>query len=232
MREYARSERLSAAARFVRQGAVFADVGTDHAYLPLLLLSEGRISRAVCTDVREGPLQSAREHAAATPYFAKMTFLLADGAACLAREGVTDVAICGMGGELIADIIARAPFLRDPARRLILQPMTRHAALRRYLAREGFFVSEEAFPVEEGRRYAVLSAFYGGVPYTLTPLEEELGALSREKLSDPDFLFFARARCERLRRIAEGKRCGGEIAEETGLVKEIEEILRERGIEV
>lgn len=232
MREYARSERLSAAARFVRQGAVFADVGTDHAYLPLLLLSEGRISRAVCTDVREGPLQSAREHAAETPYLADMTFLLADGAACLAHEGVTDVAICGMGGELISDIIARAPFLKDPARRLILQPMTRPAALRRYLAEEGFSVLAEAFPLEEGRRYAVISASYDGLPYVLTPIEAVLGRLTEEKLSDPDFLAYAGAQCERLRRIAAGKRRGGESAEETELVRQIEEILQERGIEI
>lgn len=232
MKTYAVGARLCAAAGFVRQGAVFADVGTDHAYLPLSLLSEGRISRAVCTDVREGPLQSAREHAAATPYFSKMTFLLADGAACLADTGVTDVAICGMGGELIADIIARAPFLKDPACRLILQPMTRHAALRRYLAREGFSVSEEAFPAEEGRRYAVLAVSYDGVPYGLSPVEEELGILTAEKLADPAFLAYVGAQRERLRRIAAGKHRGGQDAAEADIVLAIDEILRARGAEI
>ena len=55
--------RLASLAELVRQDAVFADVGTDHAYLPLFLLSEGRISRAACSDINALPLEKARENA-------------------------------------------------------------------------------------------------------------------------------------------------------------------------
>ncbi len=219
--------RLRAAAGFVRQGAVFADIGTDHAYLPLFLLEEGRIARAVCTDINEGPLASARAHAAMTHYIDNMTFRLADGAACLADEGVTDVAICGMGGELIADILSRAPFLETEGIRLILQPMTRHSAVRRYLAAHGFRVVGEAFPRSEGKRYVVLAAEFAGGSYALTPIEEELGALTEEKLADPAFLDYAAARRTTLEKIVRGKRLGGESSrEEEALLSQFKELLR------
>ena len=53
-------KRLLSAAEFVRQGAYFADIGTDHAYLPLFLLEEEKIERAVCADINAGPLESAK----------------------------------------------------------------------------------------------------------------------------------------------------------------------------
>lgn len=217
--------RLRTAADFVRQGAVFADIGTDHAYLPLFLLSEGKILRAVCTDINEGPLAAARAHAALTPYKDKMTFRLADGAACLADDGVTDVAICGMGGELIADILSRAPFFEREGVRLILQPMTRHTALRQYLADRGFSVCGEAFPLSEGKRYVVLAAEFSGSPYALSPVERELGRITEEKLSDPAFREYAEGRARTLRKIAEGKRRGGEDSgEEESLLLQIRQL--------
>lgn len=219
--------RLRAAAGFVRQGAVFADIGTDHAYLPLFLLAEGRITRAVCTDIREGPLAVARTHAGKTPYAAHMRFYLADGAACLRDEGVTDLAVCGMGGELICDILSRAPFLEKEGIRLILQPMTRHAALRRYLAAHGFAIVGEAFPLSEGKRYVVLAAEYSATPYSLTPLECELGVLTEKKLADREFRDYAERRRRTWEKIAKGKMRGGErAAEEEMLLSEFNELFR------
>jgi tRNA (adenine22-N1)-methyltransferase len=71
-------------------------------------------------------------------FFEKIKFVLTDGAAALADEGLTDVAICGMGGELIAEIIDKSPFFKDAGIRLILQPMSRQGQLRSYRAKNGF----------------------------------------------------------------------------------------------
>ena len=101
--------RLASAAELVRQNAIFADIGTDHAYLPLFLLESGRINFAYCSDINEGPLASARKNAEERGMVDKMDFILTDGATVLRDRGITDYAICGMGGELIADIIHRAP---------------------------------------------------------------------------------------------------------------------------
>ena len=67
--------RLFCAAEFVRRGAVFADVGTDHAYLPIFLLEEGKISRAVCSDINEGPLLNAEKNASEHGVLEKIDFI-------------------------------------------------------------------------------------------------------------------------------------------------------------
>ena len=98
------SPRLLCVAKLVRQNAVLADVGTDHAYLPLFLLSVGKIDRAICSDINEGPLASARENASLDGLTEKITFLLTNGLCGVMAYSPTDIAICGMGGELIAEI--------------------------------------------------------------------------------------------------------------------------------
>lgn len=167
--------RLLSAASLVRDGAVFCDVGTDHAYLPIHLVGSGRAQRAVATDVREGPLGSARAHIAAAGLSSHIRTVLTDGLAGLDGEGLSDIAICGMGGELIARILADAPFVKDAGIRLILQPMTRPAATRLYLAEEGFAVVDERLCVASGRIYSCIAAEYTATPYTLTPARAEVG---------------------------------------------------------
>ncbi len=167
--------RLSSAAEFVRQGAYFADIGTDHAYLPIFLIKEGKISRAVCADINKGPLDRARENAECEGVADRLIFRLTDGAAELSDIGITDYAICGMGGELIADIIERAPHLSSHGVRLILQPMTRQAHLRRYLASRGFGLIGEYYSFEGGKYYVTLSAEYDGEQRCISDFEAEFG---------------------------------------------------------
>ncbi len=167
--------RLSAAAAFVRRGAYLADIGTDHAYLPLHLLRQGVISRAVAADIGAGPLAHARAHVAAAGYAGAVTLLQTDGLCGLETYGITDIAICGMGGELIARILGDAPWVKDPAVRLILQPMTRPAALRYFLAENGFVIEKETVCRAAGRVYSCLCAVYTGTPYALSPAVAEVG---------------------------------------------------------
>ena len=168
-------ERLRTAAELVRQGAVFADIGTDHAYLPVFLCEEGRITRAVAADIGEGPLAVARAHIALYGLEGRIRTHLADGLAGLENEGLTDIAVCGMGGELIVQILAAAPFLRAKGVRLILQPMTHAADLRYYLAGEGFAITEERLAKAAGKYYFCFAADYIGVPYEIDRLTAEMG---------------------------------------------------------
>ena len=164
--------RLAAAAEYVRQGAVFADIGTDHAHLPIYLLECGRITQAIAADIAQGPLSRAQENASEHGLSDKIIFRLTDGLCGLDSLGITDVAICGMGGELISQIIDSAQFLRDTKIRLILQPMSKQENLRAYLSKNGFRIISERVSLAQGKLYSCICAEYDGTPYEL-----ELGEL-------------------------------------------------------
>ena len=168
------SKRLSAAADMVRAGAVVADVGTDHAYVPIALCLSGRAVRAVASDINEGPLARARENIAVRGLSARIDTVLCDGLSAIEAYHPTDVLILGMGGELIARIVADAPFLRASGIRLILQPMTHPEAVRASLCEMGFAIVEERLVLEE-KIYQIFCAEYTGVHEEYSTLELLVG---------------------------------------------------------
>jgi len=150
------SPRLDAIARMVPPGARLADVGTDHGYLPIRLLQEGRIRSAVATDIRPGPLSRAESNARAYNVHG-MRCVLCDGLAALSGEDADTIVIAGMGGETIAGILQRAPWTKN-GHRLLLQPMSRPEILRRFLAESGCRIFEEHLAEDNGRVYSILRA--------------------------------------------------------------------------
>ncbi len=226
MREKGLNLRLMSAVGFVRQGAVFADIGTDHAYLPLFLLSEGRIERAVLADINEGPLESARRNAEATPYADMVELCLTDGAAALEGKGITDYAICGMGGELIAEIIERAPHLRDESLNLILQPMSRQSVLRKYLASRGFRITAECYSKDSGKLYVCMRVSFDGVCRDISDAEAEFGEKTIEIVNKDLQKEYIKQKKRSLIRAADGKSRGGEdTSAEEALIAVAEELI-------
>ncbi len=165
--------RLAAVARHVPPGRPFADIGTDHAYLPVHLVQSGRVPRAVAGDVRPGPLQAARATVAAAGLTDRIDVRLGSGLTVLAPGEAACVAICGMGGPLIARILAEGPL--TGVERLVLQPMGGEAQLRRWLAESGWRLVAEEIVADGGRLYPVLVAEPGQM--SLSRLEEEVGPL-------------------------------------------------------
>ena len=102
------SNRLMSAVSFVR-GGFFADVGTDHAHLPVYLYNTGRICGAVASDINRGPLTVAENNIRENGAAAGVVTQLSDGLAEIERYQPRDIAIFGMGGELIMRIIGDAP---------------------------------------------------------------------------------------------------------------------------
>ena len=153
-------KRLSAVAALVRRGSAVADIGTDHAYLPVYLVQSGAVSRAVAADLREGPLAAARAHIAAAGLSDVIDARLGDGLLPLAPGEVDDIVIAGMGGDTVAAILSACGWIKDARYRLILQPMTHPERTRAWLLQNGFVISDET-PVWEGRRfYHIMAAQY------------------------------------------------------------------------
>lgn len=170
--------RLALCASFVRNGTRLADIGTDHAYLPVYLAVQGKISSAVASDIRKGPLDNARSNIIRFGAEDKVKTVLCDGPDGIVPEEALDIVIAGMGGELIAAMIKRTAWMYDSSRRLILQPMTRAGTLRSFLCAEGFEIKEEKACVSGRKCYSVMMCVYDGKQRKCDSKFEYLGKLA------------------------------------------------------
>lgn len=147
------SPRLAEAARLVGKCNCFADIGTDHAYLPIYLLMTGACRTAVASDIGEGPLK--RASAAAQKYNQTVSLRLGSGLSTLERDEADAVVIAGMGGLLIADILKSGADKLGAAKKIVLQPMTAVPELRKFLADYGWRIESESI-VKEGEKLYIL----------------------------------------------------------------------------
>jgi tRNA (adenine22-N1)-methyltransferase len=171
------TKRLSVAASYARSGAFLADIGTDHAYIPIYLFKKGKIRGAVASDINEGPLMRARANLLRYKADGGITLNLSNGLDGIEKFSPDDILILGMGGELICDIISRAEFTKNKNIRLILQPMTHPEILRSFLSENGYSITDEAI-IEEDKIYQVMVATYTGESCSLSPMELLFGRLN------------------------------------------------------
>ena len=154
--------RLLCCAELVRQGSIAADIGSDHAYLPIYLVKQGICPRAIASDINEGPVNRAKINVAVSGLSKEITVLKADGLDAAANLAPDDIIIAGMGGELIRDIIDASEYVKNPSVRLILQPMTMPEVLREYLAKHGFDIVSEQVCIAADKCYQIICAHYDG----------------------------------------------------------------------
>lgn len=154
--------RLSLCADFVREGSRLADIGTDHGYLPIALCISGKIPCALACDVNPLPLQSARDNIEKYDLSDRIQTRLSDGLKEVRADEVDDVVIAGMGGELIRDILADAPWVQGGEKHLVLQPMTHHEDLVIWLYACGFDIEDQKAVLDEGKYYTVVCARFSG----------------------------------------------------------------------
>ena len=209
--------RLRSVAEQVPQGASFADIGTDHAYLPAWLLLNGRIEYAVAADLREGPLNRAKETVAQFGLDEKVSFRLCDGLVGIHADEVDTIAIAGMGGETIASILEAAPWTKQ-GKLLLLQPMTSFPDLRMWLQKNGYCIEKECISREGRRLYSCLVVRAGEMD-TLTPAELWVGKQNDDPLRG-DFL---RMMEEKVERALQGKLLGAE--QDAAEIEELREVL-------
>lgn len=170
--------RLAACASLLKGGQPVADIGTDHAYLPIWLLKKDLVPKALGADLRPGPLETARKNALRYRVSDRLTLVLSNGLSQVPPEEAKEVVIAGMGGELILRIVEDAPWLKEGERRLVLQPMTNAPMLRAGLSRLGFAIEKEYAVEDTGRYYSAFSARYIGASFGAEGVFPYMGKIS------------------------------------------------------
>ena len=222
-------KRLSAAAYLVPKDARLADIGSDHAYLPISLALEGRIKCALASDINDGPVAAARANVAANGLDGRIDVIRADGLDG-AREFMPNcITVLGMGGELIVSILSRADWIKNENITLILQPMTHPEALSYYLADNGFDITDEIIVCENertDRAYRIIKAVYSGKARQIDAVDAYVGRINLER-GDGDSKIYARRTLYFLQNKIEGKRrSGADVSCDVKIVEEIEKYIK------
>ena len=151
--------RLSTLARMVDQGARIADIGTDHAYLPIQLVKEGKVDFAIASDVAAGPLENAEKDIIAAGLKNKIETRLGSGLETISNEDRIDtVVIAGMGGKLMTNILSEAWSKNFHYATLILEPNVGEPGVREWLSAHKYQIINEKIIAEAGHIYELIKA--------------------------------------------------------------------------
>lgn len=170
-------KRLLTAVSLVRKDSFCVDVGTDHGYLPVYLYKNGITQNVTACDVNEKPLKSAEKTLQENGLQGKINLILSNGLAEVKPELAEDIVICGMGGELILDIMLASDYSKDDRKRFILQPMTNVPFLRRGLYKNGFEILSETPVIDKPHHYTIIHVKYSGKVEEITEVFARIGKI-------------------------------------------------------
>lgn len=150
------SKRLRAVASYVTAGYRLADIGTDHAYIPIELVRTGHIPSAIAMDVNRGPLERAEENIREHGLSEEITTRLSDGFSALEPGEAEAAVIAGMGGGLTMRILRDGARVANTLRECVLQPQSEIEKVRAFLLEEGFLFIAEDMVEEDGKYYPMM----------------------------------------------------------------------------
>lgn len=159
------SKRLQAIYDMVPQSNVLADIGSDHALLPIALVLNGKVTRAYASEVNEGPYEATVKNIEKHGVSNYVEAVLSDGISELGKD-VNTVSICGMGGSLIADILEKDINKLEAVTTLVLQPNNNEENVRIWLMNNGFEIVFEKLIEEDDRFYEIIKAVRGNSNYS------------------------------------------------------------------
>ncbi len=154
------SKRLCQAASLISDGNRLADVGCDHGYVPIYLLQQQKIPRAIAMDIRRGPLERAEEHIRLYHLDEYIETRLSDGVTALKSDEADTILIAGMGGGLVIHILQTGRDVCRQAKELVLQPQSEIERVRRFLWKERYHVDAEEMVKEDGKYYPMMRVHY------------------------------------------------------------------------
>lgn len=179
------SVRISKACEWIDMKDFLADVGCDHGYLAIEALKKG-VSFVECIDNKQEPLDMAISNISLTPYFNLVKFSCSSGLLDL-DDSINCVAILGMGGHLISQILEEGKHKIKPEMKFILGANTKVSILRHYLSTHGFKIEDEAIVFEKGKFYELIRATKNKDSVALSRVEESMGPILIKK-KDPLFI--------------------------------------------
>lgn len=151
--------RLSTLAQMVDQGGRIADIGTDHAYLPIQLVKEGKVDYAIASDVAAGPLENAEKDIVTAGLKNKIETRMGSGLETISKEDRIDtVVIAGMGGKLMTNILNKAWSKNFHFVTLILEPNVGEPGVREWLSAHKYQIINEKIIAEAGHIYELIKA--------------------------------------------------------------------------
>ena len=159
--------RLEAIIKHV-SGKKIADIGTDHAYIPIYLIENSLAGYVIASDINKGPLLIAGDNIKNHNLTGKIETRLGGGLSVLKENEADTIIIAGMGGILISKIID-ADIETAKKSNLILQPMNAQYELRKYLLSHDFKITNEDIAVEGFKVYNIIETESG----EMTPFETD-----------------------------------------------------------
>ncbi|WP_026906212.1 tRNA (adenine(22)-N(1))-methyltransferase [Paucisalibacillus globulus] len=169
------SERLLRVASYLPEGAFFADIGSDHAYLPCFVCQNDANARAIAGEVNVGPLSSAKETITKYQLNNKVEARLGDGLAILQQNEVKQVVIAGMGGSLIRSILENGKDKLQRVELIIAQPNVDEKNVRKWFMDNDFEIQDETILEENGHVYEIIVGKRTSNSYRLTKKEQFFG---------------------------------------------------------
>ncbi len=148
--------RLKIIADSIQGFETLADIGSDHAYLPIYLVKNGRVKSAVATDVNSGPAEISRERIKNHGLEQKVSVRKGNGLQVINPGEAEVIVIAGMGGILIGNILDKGIDAAKSARLLIIQPMRDSEKVRKWLLEHGFDIIDEELVKDQDRIYEVI----------------------------------------------------------------------------
>jgi tRNA (adenine22-N1)-methyltransferase len=152
--------RLEAVAALVPTGSRVADVGTDHGLLPRILLSTGRAEYCIATEQRG--IEPGRGLSDPERFGPRLELRQGFGLDALdAADRIDVVILSGLGARTIVRILESRALERLGIGRLVLQPQSEPARVRRWLLGNGYGIVAERIALERGRFYVAVAAERG-----------------------------------------------------------------------
>lgn len=217
------SKRLEKVSTFITAGAVFADIGSDHAYLPCHVCLRDDKARAIAGEVNQGPFNSAIEAVTKNNLSDRIDVRLGDGLSVLQDDEVNLVVVAGMGGSLIKTILEEGKDRLRSVKRIVTQPNVDERNLRKWFNENDYIITNEVIIEENGHIYEIIVADRGADenPYTDEFKEKQLlfGPLLLKNKSNIFYQKWSRESAKRVNVITEMKKANEQNQEKIEVFK-------------